>query len=131
MATVVNVFQGNSTNFDARYLMSKFVPTVAVVDPDGTPRNVLDVFNPLMVAAINAMQRIGFSQYIAQQITTLTYQRYNNTTAWWMVMLISKQLHPLIIPTGAYISYPDINFILTTLAPAANSGARIPKFASI
>src|SRR6185437_5030293 len=128
MATVTNVFRGTSTNLDPRYLLSRFIPTVTIKDNNGKPLNVLDVFNPNMIKAIDALTRIGYQQYTGQPITTIAYQKYRNTTCWWMIMLMSQKINPLLITVGFLLQIPDNNAILVSLSPAVNTGQRIPKF---
>jgi hypothetical protein len=131
MATVANIFQGTSTNLDTRYLLSQFIPTVTITDNNGNPLNVLEPFNPAMINAINSLSRIGYQLYKGEPITTISYNKYRNTTCWWMIMLMSQLIHPLIIAIGFLLQIPDNNMILQSLSPAVNTGQRIPKYTTI
>jgi len=131
MPDVVSNFRGSSTNLNTNYLFSQFVPTITVKDSDGSKLNVLEPFNVKMGRAIEAVRPIAIRRYVNEPITTITFEQYNNTTAWWMVMLASKELHALAVENGKILTLPDINNIRRSTSQRFLTGVRIPVYVSI
>lgn len=129
MANINNLI--GSTNLDVNYLFSQFVPTITLQFNDGSVVNALEIFSPNMIKALRSMQRIGFERYKGAPITTLAFKQYQNTTAWWMIMLASKQIHALTIDSGDLIAYPNIKTIQRSLNASSPNNARIPTFVTI
>jgi len=123
-------FRGSSTNLNPRYLFSLFVPTITI-NEYGQTINVLEVFSTKMIKAIKAIRPTALQHYTGQPITTLTYRRYHNTTCYWMILLASKQLHPLTIDNGDLLVLPDIDAIRKSPTLKLTTGARIPVFTTI
>lgn len=129
--TSAAVLRSTSSNLDPRYLASQFVPTITVNHSDNTSENVLEVFSPRMIKAIDSIRRIGLDRYKGDHITTLAYQRFRNTTCWWMILLASKQIHPLSIQLGDGINYPNIEIMRRAQISAIQRSARVPTFTEI
>ena len=116
-----NIPVPTSTNMNQQFLRSNFVPTVEVTI-NNAPVQVLDVLNPEYIRLLENLVPASVVNYDGRPITTVSFNSYGNTSAWWFIVATSGYTHPLQIPKGYALPIPDaISAISMSKLPTTNA----------
>ena len=121
-----------STNEDPRYLLSNYLPNIIVNDPDADNQNPqIEVFSSVFIKTLNLLESAGYYQYYREHVPVIARRQLGNTSCWWAIIALSKQMHPLLIEPGELLSIPNIVKVKTALEVQNNNASRIPRFRTI
>lgn len=67
-----------------------------------------DPLDPAMTRIMDFNIPFSLYQYQGEGLTTLSYQMYKTTTAWWVILMFNGFVHPDEIPAGTELRIPDL-----------------------
>jgi hypothetical protein len=79
--------------------------------------------DPLDPAIINIIDQVSkqcdqYTYVAGKSITTVSYELYGNTSAWWIILYINGYMHPDEISDGATLKVPTREAIETLIQEA-------------
>ena len=105
-----------STFFNAKYARSSFVKPIII--------NGNQEINYLDPSVYKALQNVTNYQLYTfsdkDKLVNISYQAYNTTSAWWLILMYNGYLHPYEIPNGTTLKIPSL-FDLTSNLYNSNS----------
>jgi hypothetical protein len=107
---------GYSTNVNTAYFRANFLDEITydIVDTNGMLNSFteLDPFSLDIHLLVDSLQRFTTVKWTGQQLTTLVYATYGNTTLIWLVLMCNGMLSRTELRMGMILKFPflaDIN----------------------
>ena len=108
MSGSASVNPTSSTNYNPQYSRSKVITNI--LDPVSNTY-VPEFFSINYKRLINNISSIGIGYWTDKPITTISYELFDNTTAWWMLNVINGIGHALALTESFIADIPDITIL--------------------
>lgn len=80
----------------------------------------IDPLSPRIINILDRMKQLDQYKYVSNKpITTVSYELYGTTSAWWIILYLNGYMHPDEIADGATLKVPrsvDIDILLQETA---------------
>ena len=98
-----------SSHYNARYARSNALTLITLENDDGTPYAEIDLFDiriHRLITSVKKAQPYTINQ--SEKLVNISYQAYNTTSLWWVLVLYNGLIHAYDIYPGMVLRIPDL-----------------------